>query len=138
MSAATAPPRLELLDDDECLRLLENEPIGRLALSMNALPVVLPVNFVVVDHTIVFASDFGLKVRAAQEETVACLEVDGFDTWTHTGWSVLATGILHEIIDFDRLEEARALPLSPWAARSPHHYLELPIKLLSGRRIVRT
>jgi nitroimidazol reductase NimA-like FMN-containing flavoprotein (pyridoxamine 5'-phosphate oxidase superfamily) len=130
-------PALEILDEDECIELLAREPIGRLALSANALPVVLPVNFVLVDRTIVLASDAGIKVRAAQEHTVACLEVDGYDRLNHSGWSVLATGVLREITDRVRLEEARALPLSPWAIAKPHHYLELPVELLSGRRLNR-
>ena len=65
------------------------------------------------------------------------IEVDGYDRWAHGGWSVLATGRLREINDLTRLEQARALPLSPWAIAAPHHYLELPIELLSGRRINR-
>jgi len=130
-------PRFEILDEDECLRLLAREPVGRIALTASALPVVLPVNFVLVDRTIVFASDGGLKVAAAQAGTVACLEIDGFDRWTHGGWSVLATGVLHEITDPARLRDAKLLPLSPWAVSKPQHYVELPIELLSGRRINR-
>ena len=129
--------RLEILEEDECLRLLAREPVGRLALSSGALPVVLPVNFILVDRTIIFASEPGLKLEAARAETVACLEVDGFDRWSHGGWSVLATGRLTEITDPERLEESQQLPLSPWALSKPHHYVELSVELLSGRRINR-
>lgn len=129
--------RLEILDDAECLQLLAREPVGRLALTASALPVVLPINFVLVDRTIVFASDQGLKLEAARQGTVACLEVDGFDRWRHGGWSVLATGRLKEITDPARLAEAKQLPLSPWALSEPRHYVELSVELLSGRRINR-
>jgi nitroimidazol reductase NimA-like FMN-containing flavoprotein (pyridoxamine 5'-phosphate oxidase superfamily) len=130
-------PNVEVLDEDECLRLLGGEPVGRIALTDRALPVVLPINFTLVDKTIVFATSPGLKLDAAKEGTVACLEVDGFDRLTHGGWSVLATGRMTEIRDPERLEEARRLPLSPWAITEPEHYVELPIELLSGRRIIR-
>lgn len=130
-------PRFEILDEAECLQLLAREPVGRIALTSSALPVVLPVNLALVDRTIVFASDPGLKLEAARQGTVACLEVDGFDRWTHGGWSVLATGRLKEITDPIRLGEARQLPLSPWALGHPQHYVELAIELLSGRRINR-
>ena len=130
-------PNVEVLDETECLRLLAREPVGRLALTDRALPVVLPVNFTLVDNTIVFATASGLKLDAAHAGMVVCLEVDGFDRMTHGGWSVLATGRLAEISDPDRLEEARRLPLSPWALSQPEHYVELPIELLSGRRIIR-
>ena len=127
----------EILNEDECLRLLDREPIGRIALTAAALPVVLPVNFVTFDHTIVFASEPGLKLEAARAGQVACLEVDGYEVLDHSGWSVLATGRLAEITDPERLAAARRLPLSPWALTDPKHYVELPIELLSGRRIRR-
>jgi nitroimidazol reductase NimA-like FMN-containing flavoprotein (pyridoxamine 5'-phosphate oxidase superfamily) len=130
-------PNLEVLDEDECLRLLGGEPVGRIALTDRALPVVLPINFTLVGKTIVFATSAGLKLEAAQEGMVVCLEVDGFDRFTHGGWSVLATGRMAEISDPDRLEEARRLPLSPWALTAPEHVVEVPIELLSGRRIIR-
>src|SRR5439155_19809621 len=102
-----------------------------------ALPVVLPINFVTVDRTIVFASDPGLKLEAARAGQVVCLEVDGHDVLDHSGWSVLATGRLAEITDPGRLAAARQLPLSPWAVSDPQHYVELSVELLSGRRIRR-
>lgn len=135
--ASSGAAHLDVLGDDECLRLLGREPVGRLGFSSGALPVVLPVNFVLVDRTIVFASDPGLKLEAARHRTVACLEVDGYDRFAHGGWSVLATGRLDEIVDAARLAEARTLPLSPWALTRPTHYVEMPVELLSGRRIRR-
>jgi nitroimidazol reductase NimA-like FMN-containing flavoprotein (pyridoxamine 5'-phosphate oxidase superfamily) len=130
-------PRLEILDEVECRQLLTREPVGRLALTAKALPVVLPINFVLVDETIVFATDEGLKLDAARQGTVACIEVDGLEKLRHGGWSVLATGRLREITNPERLAEAKLLPLSPWALARPQHYVELPIELLSGRRINR-
>ena len=129
--------RFEVLDEDECLRLLEREPVGRLAVTSAALPVVLPVNFITTEHTIVFASDPGLKLEAARAGQIACLEVDGYEVLDHSGWSVLATGRLSEITDPEKLDIARRLPLSPWALTAPEHYVELSIELLSGRRIRR-
>jgi nitroimidazol reductase NimA-like FMN-containing flavoprotein (pyridoxamine 5'-phosphate oxidase superfamily) len=130
-------PNVEILSDEECMRLLAREPVGRLAMTARALPVVLPVNYTLVGRTIVFASGPGLKLDAAHAGMVVCLEVDGLDRITHGGWSVLATGRLSEISDPERLAEARQLPLSPWALPNPQHYVELPIELLSGRRIRR-
>jgi nitroimidazol reductase NimA-like FMN-containing flavoprotein (pyridoxamine 5'-phosphate oxidase superfamily) len=127
----------EILDETECLALLDRAPVGRIGLSAGALPVVLPVNFALVDRTIVFASDRGLKLDAAQAGVVACLEVDGFDVWSREGWSVVATGRLEEITEPDQLSRAHELPLSPWALRAPDHYVRLPIEILSGRRINR-
>ncbi len=130
-------PRVEVLDEDECLELLAREPVGRLGLTSSALPVVLPVNFTLVGRSIVFASEPGLKLDAARQSTVACLEVDGYEVFGHTGWSVLATGRLQEITEPSRIEEAKQLRLSPWAISHPQFFVELNIELLSGRRINR-
>jgi len=140
MTDTFRPPstaRLEILDEDECLALLAREPVGRLGLAASALPVVLPVNFALVGRTIVFASEPGLKLEAARQGTVACLEVDGYDTWAHSGWSVLATGRMQEITDPGRVAEAKELAVSPWAIQHPQFYVEIEIELLSGRRINR-
>ena len=136
-SPVTTISRFEILEEDECLRLLACEPVGRVALTSAALPVVLPVNFVMIDRTIVFASDPGLKLQAARAGQIACLEIDGYDVLDHSGWSVLATGRLSEITDAAKLQAARTLPLSPWALSAPEHYVELSVELLSGRRIRR-
>ena len=136
-AGVTSMPSVEVLSDDECLQLLGREPVGRLALTSGALPVVLPVNFTLQGRMIVFASAPGLKLDAAHSGTVVCLEVDGYDVLSHGGWSVLATGRLAEITDPAQLDEARRLPLSPWAISEPQHYVQLAIELLSGRRIVR-
>jgi uncharacterized protein len=128
---------LDLLDEQECLRILAGEAIGRLGLSAGALPVVLPVNYVLDGRRVVFASEPGMKLDAARSGTVACLEVDGHDTLRHEGWSVLATGRLCELTG-DDASAAASLPVSPWAIDGPgRHYVELGIELLSGRRIRR-
>jgi nitroimidazol reductase NimA-like FMN-containing flavoprotein (pyridoxamine 5'-phosphate oxidase superfamily) len=128
---------MEVMSEEECLVMLAREPVGRIALTAGALPVVLPVNYTLQGRTIVFASAPGLKLDAAHSGTVVCLEVDGFEVLSHGGWSVLATGRLAEITDPVQLAEARQLPLSPWALTDPQHYVQLEIELLSGRRIVR-
>jgi nitroimidazol reductase NimA-like FMN-containing flavoprotein (pyridoxamine 5'-phosphate oxidase superfamily) len=125
-----------MIDDAECVRLMCRTPVGRLGLTAGALPVVLPVNFVVDDGTVVFCTESGLKLDAARQHAVACLEVDGYNGFDHTGWSVLATGRLAEITDPERVARVRELPLRPWATHAARHYVELPVELLSGRRIV--
>jgi nitroimidazol reductase NimA-like FMN-containing flavoprotein (pyridoxamine 5'-phosphate oxidase superfamily) len=137
MTAAVEPPRhrFAVLDEEECLRLLPLLPVGRLGFSAGALPVVLPVNFTVVDRTVVFCTEPGLKLDAAAARAVACLEVDDYDVLSHSGWSVLATGRLEVVTDPDHEAVLRRLPVQPWAWQASRHYVELPIELLSGRKI---
>jgi nitroimidazol reductase NimA-like FMN-containing flavoprotein (pyridoxamine 5'-phosphate oxidase superfamily) len=135
MTSASSVRPFEVLGDEECLQLLRGEPVGRMGLVAGALPVVLPVNFVVDGDRILFMTDPGLKLDAARSGDVACMEVDGYDRWSHTGWSVLATGRLRELTDSDEIEAARRVRVRAWAHPYAQHWVELRIELLSGRRI---
>ena len=139
MTAPSTPirSRLEILDNAECLRLLEKAGVGRIGLSADALPVILPINFALDGQRAVFATERGTKLTAARHRAVACLEVDGYDALSHGGWSVLATGRLRELTGAEA-DLAASLPVSPWALDGPtRHYVELGIELVSGRRINR-
>ena len=125
---------LEVIDERGCFHLLQHAPVGRLGFSSGALPVIYPVNYVLLDKSVIMGSDDGDKARAARNGVVACLEVDHFDAMEHTGWSVLATGRL-TLVDPTLRSEMEHLPLVPWGLSSSPNYLSLQIELISGRRI---
>jgi nitroimidazol reductase NimA-like FMN-containing flavoprotein (pyridoxamine 5'-phosphate oxidase superfamily) len=125
---------LGLLGEDECLRLLAGQHVGRLGFSAGGLPVVHPVNYFLDDRTIVFRSESGQKVEAARHDSVACLEIDHFDGLDHSGWSVLATGRL-SLATSAQAERLARLPVAAWAFATPDWFVELPIELLSGRAV---
>ena len=70
---------LEVLDRQECLRLLATATIGRIGITLGALPVILPVNFRLVDDRIVFRTGVGTKLDAATCNTIVAFEVDAVD-----------------------------------------------------------
>jgi nitroimidazol reductase NimA-like FMN-containing flavoprotein (pyridoxamine 5'-phosphate oxidase superfamily) len=124
-----------VLTDDECMALLRTNFLGRIGLSVSALPVVVPVNYLVDGERIVICSEPGAKLEAARHGLVACLEIDEFDPLDHAGWSVLATGRLTEITAPEDLAVVQELPFRPWIPMSDPHFLSLSIELLSGRRL---
>jgi nitroimidazol reductase NimA-like FMN-containing flavoprotein (pyridoxamine 5'-phosphate oxidase superfamily) len=127
---------LRVLDEETCFDLLGGVSIGRLGFSADALPVIFPVNFAMDGRTIVILSEAGQKVTAARKGSVACFEVDWFDPFSHIGWSVLATGRLG-LVDPERVAEVQRLPLAPWALERPECFVELPVEVVSGRRLGR-
>jgi uncharacterized protein len=127
---------LEVLPREECLRLLRTATIGRVGLSSQALPLVLPVNFALDGDDIVVRTAAGTKLDAALRNAVVAFEVDEIDPLYHTGWSVLVTGMARALRSDDELERARRLPLRPWAPGSRAGYIAIPTQLVSGRRIV--
>src|SRR5436309_1466959 len=105
---------LEILERDECLRLLAKVPIGRVALTVGALPTVLPVNFCVFDDQIVVRTAPGSKLDAALQNTVVAFEVDDFDSLYHRGWSVVVTGRTTAITDPEELSRLEVASVAAW------------------------
>jgi nitroimidazol reductase NimA-like FMN-containing flavoprotein (pyridoxamine 5'-phosphate oxidase superfamily) len=123
------------LDRRECLDLFGRAGIGRVVLSVEAIPVALPVNTAVLDGDVVFATDEGSKLDAALRGNVVSIEADGVDRLYHTGWSVIVTGVAELLTDPGDIERARRLSLHAWAP-GPHRFLvRIPSTVVSGRRI---
>lgn len=123
------------LNRAQCLDLLRGTSIGRVVLSVNCLPIALPVNVVVHDENVVFSTDIGSKHDAAVEGQVVSIEADEIDLMYRTGWSVLVTGVAQLVTNLADIEWARAR-LQPWAPGLHQFLVKVPSTLISGRRLV--
>lgn len=123
---------LEVLDRATCLDLLATAPVGRVGVSIRALPVVLPVNFTVVDEHVVFRTGAGTKLRAATDGAVVAFEADGYDETTGVGWSVLIQDVAEVI---DAAEHAGIERFAVWGNRNADHLVTLATTTITGRRI---
>lgn len=120
----------------ECREKLKTAIIGRLGITVQALPVVLPVYFVATEDSIVIRTMMGTKLSAALGGAVVAFEIDGFDSDHRNGWSVLVQGRASVITDEDQLALAERLPLetvSPGGVND--HFILVAIDLVSGRTI---
>ena len=126
---------LEILDRAECLRLLATSPIGRIAVTIGALPVILPVNFLLDGERILIRTGGGTKLDAATRDAVVAFEADHVDFYSHTGWSVCVTGRATELRDEGELARARDLPLAHWTQNGASHVVVVSLDLVSGRRL---
>ncbi len=89
-------------DDEECLALLGRAQFGRITLSLRAVPVVLPVRYVMSGDEILFTLSVG-QLAAAFPETVVTLHADGFDEDNGQRWTVFAVGHARRVEGSDRL-----------------------------------
>lgn len=128
---------LQILDRDECIALLADSIVGRIAITANALPVVLPVNYVLLHDRIVLRTGRGTKLDAATRNTVVAFEVDELDFDNDTGWSVLVTGVAQELTAPEEIAMASATPPARWAPGPDGRYIAISVDMISGRRIVR-
>jgi uncharacterized protein len=126
---------LEILGEQECLRLLESARVGRVAVSLGAIPAVLPVNYAVVGGDVVFFTGAGIKLDAAMRGQSVAFEVDDIDVDHECGWSVMVIG---QMLDASPATRARAEAqgLYPWAPGERHHLVRIRREMVSGRRIL--
>lgn len=140
--AATGPsPHVDrngliVLERDECFDLLGQATFGRIAITIDALPMILPVNFRLVNERVVFRTSPGSKLDAASVGQVVSFEVDGVDAFSHAGWSVVATGVAQVVRDEALLSELAAAKIPHWAPSHDEHYVAIPIAIISGRVLV--
>lgn len=127
------------LNRGECLDLLGRSSLGRLAFvdSVGILPIIVPVNYVMHDGSVVFRAGPGAKLAAAVRGAAVAFEVGRTEDAEQTGWNVLVRGIAEELVDATVLTELRDQHLRPWAPGTKRHYVRIDAHLVTGRRIDR-
>jgi hypothetical protein len=123
---------LEVLSRGDCLRLLRTVSLGRIGVSIGALPTILPINFRLDGDRILFRTGVGTKLDAATKGAVVAFEADDFDPMYHSGWSVVVTGMAREVREPDDPD----LYLTPrWAPGDDGRLVEVTIEQVTGRRL---
>lgn len=118
----------------QCWELLRAAKVGRLAVMVDGLPDIFPLNYVVDHGTIVFRSGKGTKVHAAASDGPVALEVDGYDAPSAEAWSVVIKGHGHGIHDIDELMKTEFLPLFPWQGGVKNLFVRIVPDVVTGRR----
>jgi nitroimidazol reductase NimA-like FMN-containing flavoprotein (pyridoxamine 5'-phosphate oxidase superfamily) len=128
---------LEVLGHDECLELLETATLGRIGVSSDALPIVLPINFRFDGGQILFRTGVGTKLDAATNNAVVAFEVDEIDPTAHTGWSAVVRGVARELTDPltdpHELAEVQRRRVPRWAPGPDHRIVAIQPVLISGQ-----
>jgi nitroimidazol reductase NimA-like FMN-containing flavoprotein (pyridoxamine 5'-phosphate oxidase superfamily) len=125
------------LSRDACLRYLGRTGVGRVAVTVGALPAIFPVNYAMKGDDVVFRTAQGTKLDAAVRNAVVAFEVDHSDRMSHTGWSVMILGPARAITDPGELADTDLLPLTRWArAGGAESTVCISTDLVSGRELV--
>jgi nitroimidazol reductase NimA-like FMN-containing flavoprotein (pyridoxamine 5'-phosphate oxidase superfamily) len=130
---------LEILDRGECLRLLATVPVGRIGVSIGALPAILPVNFALVGASIVIRTVPGSKLDAAMRRAVVAFEADSYAPDGSWGWSVLVQGVCSEVADADERAALAASSPRAWAfdGGAAERFMRIDVSFVNGRRFRR-
>jgi len=127
---------LEVLVAEQCLELLDRSRLGRIAVTIGAVPAIFPVHYRLLDGQIVFRTGGGTNLHTASANTVVAFEVDDVEPAWDVGWSVLVVGVAREVTDSGSI--AAALDQAPglWEAGTDAHVISILPAFLSGRRFV--
>jgi hypothetical protein len=127
---------LDVLDYDECLALLREHHVGRLAFVVDDAPVILPVNYRLVEQS--GRTWIALRTRPGnvidRAPVMVAFEIDAIDPDRRAGWSVLARGTLHhvypEVADFRERFDPQ-----PWVTDERDAWIIVEPFSISGRRL---
>ncbi len=122
------------LTQDECLVALAQGAVGRVAITAQALPAIVPVNYALNAHTIVFRTRTDGMLARACDGSVVAFEVDQLAANGRTGWSVLVVGVATLLSGSDALR-ALELNLASAAGEDRDQFVSIAIGRISGRRI---
>ena len=129
------PGHLKDLDEEECRELVSQHLIGRVAwCHPTDGPTVLPVNYRFDGRHIVFRTSPHTDLARHFSQGRAAFQIDEFDEYTQSGWSVMARGQA-EIVPRDEVPEPDQRP-SPWVAGSRNFYVRIAVERLTGRRLL--
>lgn len=125
---------LSELTDEECRSRLGRQGVGRVVFQMGDALIVRPVNYRVVDGSLLFRTQLGGALAGVVGRRVV-LEVDRLDEVLAQGWSVLVTGVAEEDRrDVDRAGRQDEEP-QPWAGGPRELLVRIRPSRITGREL---
>ena len=124
------------LTETECAELIRAGLVGRVAVCTPDGPHIIPVNYSVVDDSVVLRTTPYSLLGSTAKGSILALEVDQFDYEYQRGWSVVARGRCEVVVDHAQLEHIRNTwnPMT-WAKGGRTLYLRFEWTEITGRRL---
>ncbi|MBM7502986.1 pyridoxamine 5'-phosphate oxidase family protein [Agromyces aurantiacus] len=132
------PPTREL-SEEECWRLIEAAPYGRIAAAAGGEVDIFPVNHKVDvgpdGHAIVFRTAPGTKLLELTIHANVAFEVDGHDEGA--AYSVVAKGRARQLERDSEIERVAGLGVTPWAPEPKDRWVRVDVTEVGGRSFQR-
>lgn len=122
----------EALTRGECLALLAGEDFGRLALSVGALPRVIPARYTLIGETVVLGVPADPRLASATDDAVIAFQVDHNDP-DGVSWTVLVQGRTSAHAPSGSTAGPSALA-PPGHPHGPFHRVRLHLDVVEGSR----
>lgn len=138
MTSNDIVPAAEILDPQECWRLLGEASVGRLAVIVDDHPDVFPVNYKVDNGSLVFRTGTGTKRNALDAGTPVAVEADSVSAERGTAWSVVVKGRAELETPAQQISEAVRSALFPWQGIGKDNLVRIVPESVTGRRFTLT
>lgn len=127
-------PEAEILDSEECWRLLGHTSVGRLAVVVDGQPDVYPVSFKLDGEDLLFRTGEGKKLQAMETNALVALEADSVSAEFGLAWSVVVKGkAVQDDAAGPALNETRR-GLFPWQGVGKDHLIRIVPQSVTGRK----
>jgi uncharacterized protein len=125
-----------VLDREECVELLTAKSVGRIAYTTDAGPRILPVNYVLVNDSVIFRTVPDGEIFHHALSSVCAFEIDETDEFFESGWSVVVVGRLQLATVDDFTQMRLGMLPEPWAGGNRYMFVRLACEHVSGRRVI--
>jgi nitroimidazol reductase NimA-like FMN-containing flavoprotein (pyridoxamine 5'-phosphate oxidase superfamily) len=132
---------IEDLGEDECLRLMAQGGVGRIAYQSRFGPAVLPVNYKLHEGAVLFRTaqdsplDEDLQTGIAGADYMVAFEIDDIDIPGRQGWSVLIQGSAHRVQGDAERASAMQAGVEPWPGGQRELFVRIVPSRITGRRV---
>jgi nitroimidazol reductase NimA-like FMN-containing flavoprotein (pyridoxamine 5'-phosphate oxidase superfamily) len=135
MKSTEPEGELEEIPEAECLEILGQHSLGRIAIVIDGQPQIFPVNYAMSGTIIAFRTAAGSKLSHAPTSRVS-FEIDEYDSSAGVGWSVMVQGVAVDATEaFDDVSwAARAAAPWPLAPGAKPHRVGIEPNKITGRR----
>ncbi|GAA1880062.1 helix-turn-helix domain-containing protein [Streptantibioticus ferralitis] len=135
LGEAAYHPELVALDEAQCRARLSTHGVGRVSVTTEAGPAIIPVNYSVIDDAVVFRTAPDAAPATASGTKVA-FEVDHIDEAMSQGWSVLVVGMAQQVTNPETIGRLVAEAHSkPWAGGDREVWIRIEPEHITGRLI---
>lgn len=125
------------LSRQESLQRLADASVGRIVHTRDALPAVLPVNFLLEESgAVLLRTSAASELVRAIDGVVVAFEADEVDTATHSGWSVVVTGLASVVTDPEEHEQLIRTGPRSWVPWPVEVFVRVEPELVTGRELV--
>ncbi|MEU4659676.1 pyridoxamine 5'-phosphate oxidase family protein [Streptomyces sp. NPDC023723] len=119
------------------LHRLAKAPVGRIVHTRDALPAVLPVNFLLEESgAVLLRTSASSELVRAINGAVVAFEADEVDVAAQSGWSVIVTGSASVVTDPEEHERLVRTGPRSWVPWPVEVFVRIEPELVTGRELV--